>query len=230
MKIEFQKLNINWDADPVSSMPICWEENNNVSLDFFLNYQNNDNYKEGERARIVFQNCEKYTLNSCNDESFYFGQYRIKPTELEWGEFYELKNYNDRNFPNQVSLENDINEIRKHFILFFKDETFEVIAESFKIIFLQNSLKEYELLIIIYKIALKINSRTKLFYSGYESSESASNEIENYIKRIRKNDISVIEELKLRFAPTGKFQELSMENDWGNEFIEMSKIFDNYIK
>ena len=82
----------------------------------------------------------------------------------------------------------------------------------------------------MYKIGLKINKRTKLFYSGYENYESASKEIENYINRIRKNDISVIKDLELHFAPTGKFQELSMENNWENEFIEMSKIFDNYIK
>jgi hypothetical protein len=224
MKIEYLKLNINWDADPVSSMPICWEENNDVSLDFFLNYQNNDKYKEGERAKIVFKNCEKYTLNSCNDEGFYYGQYRIKPTELEWGEFYELINYNDRNFPKQIILENNTNTKRKHYIFFFKDETFEIIAEFFEIEFLPMN----ELIEVMYQIALKIDCNTKFIYSGYENHKTASAEIENYIVRLRKKDLTVINELKLRFAPSGKFQELSIDNDWGNEFIEMSKIFDKY--
>ena len=230
MKIENQKLNIDWEADSVSSMPLCWEENTNVYLDFFLSKENKLVYKNEERVRIVFRNCEKYSFNYCNDEGFYRGQYRIKPNELEWGEFHELLNYNDRNFPKETIIENNINLERKHFIFFFKDETFEVIAESFNIEIPPNNIEENELLDVMYRIGLKIERNSNFSNSGYESYEIADKEIENFIIRIRKGDLLVYDELKLCFAPTGKFQELSIDNDWGNEYIEMSKIFDNFIK
>lgn len=30
-------------------------------------------------------------MNTCNENGFYYGQYRIKFTELKWGKFYEIK-------------------------------------------------------------------------------------------------------------------------------------------
>ena len=102
-------------------------------MTIFLNYYVFDNFKEGDKAKIIFQNCSKYSLNTCNDEGYYYGQYRTNPNELPWGEFYEIKDGLNREFPEPITeLSNDNND-KRHFIFFFKDETFECLADNYKI-------------------------------------------------------------------------------------------------
>ena len=36
--------------------------------------------------------------------------------------------------------------------------------------------------------------------------------------------------LKQIFAPTGSLQEISIDNSWGNEFLQISIVVDQYIK
>jgi predicted aconitase len=37
------------------------------------------------------------------------------------------------------------------------------------------------------------------------------------------------DELKMLFAPTGPLQETAMANNWSNEYLELSKVFDELI-
>jgi hypothetical protein len=45
-------------------------------------------------------------------------------------------------------------------------------------------------------------------------------------RRSQKLDKQLLQSL---FAPTGSIQEISIDNDWGNQFIEISKVADKYI-
>lgn len=133
--IDFVKISDNWNADPVSPEIDLKIVRQDLVMDIFLNYFAYDNYSEGDNAIITFKNCSKYSLNTCNDEGYYYGQYRIKPNELPWGEFYEIKSGLGKDIPKPVvELSNDHNE-KRHFLFFFKDETFECLADDYKIEF-----------------------------------------------------------------------------------------------
>ena len=109
--------------------------------------------KKGDKVKIRFINCSLYSLNTCNDEGYYYGQYRTNPNELPWGEFYEIKSGLDRNMPNPIVKIADDNSDKKHFIFFFKDETFECIASEYELVFYNE--KAYDLAYNkIYKIFL----------------------------------------------------------------------------
>jgi hypothetical protein len=133
--IEFIKISDNWNANPVSPEVNIKMIGNNLVMQFFLNHRVFANFTEGDKAKITFENCSAYSLNTCNDEGYYYGQYRITPNELPWGEFYEIKSGLNRNFPEPVSVINNNSNTNRHFIFFFKDETFECLADDYKIEF-----------------------------------------------------------------------------------------------
>jgi len=106
-----------------------------VILDFFLNYHLFDKFDEHDKARLNFYNCHKYSFNTMNDEGYYRGQYRFKPSILPWGEFYRLDTNWKIDFPdNSITLIKIPNEKKqKHYIFFFKDNTFECVAEGYQL-------------------------------------------------------------------------------------------------
>lgn len=130
-KIDCILITKDWNADPVSPEIKLKVEGIDLIMDIYLNHYQFDRYQEGDKVKIRFKNCAEYSLNTCNDEGFYYGQYRIKPTEIEWGEFYEIKSGLDRDLPNPVEKIQSSNSDRKHFIFFFKDEIFECLASDY---------------------------------------------------------------------------------------------------
>lgn len=132
-KIDYFKITSDWNADPVSPGMDLEIIGNDLVMEIFVNYLVYDNYKEGDKAKITFENCSEYSLNTCNDEGYYYGQYRTNPNELPWGEFYEISNGLNRDFPEPVVRLQGGNENKKHFMFFFKDETFECLASDFSI-------------------------------------------------------------------------------------------------
>jgi hypothetical protein len=130
-KIDFTKITNYWNADPVSPEIELEVVGNDLTMEIFVNYLVFDNFNEGDKAKITFKNCSKYSLNICNDEGYYYGQYRTNPNKLPWGEFYEIIKGLDRNFPDPIVNLQDDNTNKRHFIFFFKDETFECLASDF---------------------------------------------------------------------------------------------------
>jgi len=80
-------LTTDWNADPNAPEVQLTVDGTSVTLDFFVNYFIYDKFKEGDRAKLTFYNCHKYSFNSMNDEGYYIGQYRYKYTDLPWGSF-----------------------------------------------------------------------------------------------------------------------------------------------
>jgi hypothetical protein len=130
-KIDYIQITKDWNADPVSPEIELKVDGIDLIMEIYLNHFQFDKYQEGDKVKIRFKNCAEYSLNTCNDEGFYYGQYRIKPTELELGEFYEIKSGLDRKLPNPIKKIQNDNSNRKHFIFFFKDETFECLASDY---------------------------------------------------------------------------------------------------
>ncbi|TDR25837.1 hypothetical protein [Flavobacterium cheniae] len=139
-KIEYIQLTTNWNADPVLPKIELKIDQTELIMDIYLNYYVFDNFKKGDKVKIRFKNCTLYSLNTCNDEGYYYGQYRTNPSELPWGEFYEIISGLDKNMPNPIEIIVNNNSEKKHFIFFFKDETFECLASDHELEFYNEKL------------------------------------------------------------------------------------------
>ena len=142
-KIEYIQITTNWNADPVLPKIELTIDRTDLIMDIYLNHYVFDNFEKGYKVKIRFKDCTLYSLNTCNDEGYYYGQYRTNPNELPWGEFYEIICGLDRNMPNPIVKIADDNSDKKHFIFFFKDETFECIASEYELEFYNE--KAYDL-------------------------------------------------------------------------------------
>lgn len=130
-------LTTDWNAEPNAPETALTVDKNFVTLDFFVNYFIYEKFKEGDKARLTFLNCLKYAFNAMNDEGYYKGHYRYKYTDLPWGEFYKLNTSWQTDFPaKHTALPEKIEkENLHHYIFFFKDNTFECVAESYQLEF-----------------------------------------------------------------------------------------------
>lgn len=88
-----------------------------------------------------------------------------------------------------------------------------------------------EIIAILNEVRILINSEyTDLTWSRYETLEDVLNEIDLHISRLKENNILYLSELTIIFAPTGSFQEVSISNGWGNEYIQLASRFDAAIE
>ncbi|MBV1922435.1 MAG: hypothetical protein KUG68_00250 [Flavobacteriaceae bacterium] len=79
---------------------------------------------------------------------------------------------------------------------------------------------------ILEKINSKITSTTNITWSSIESVEVFKSEINKDIIAISKGDFSSISTYDTYFLPTGDFQEISISNGWGEEYITLAKEFE----
>ena len=132
------QLNNDWNADPNAPEVQLSVENDTVRLGFFLNYFLYERFKKDDKAIVIFKNCHKYSFNSMNDEGYFMGQYRYKNHDLPWGEFYMLDTDWSKDFPVRYNtlIQNPEKDKLNHYIFFFKDNTFECLAENFDVKFI----------------------------------------------------------------------------------------------
>ena len=67
-------------------------------------------------------------------------------------------------------------------------------------------------------------------HSQFDSKEELIQEIENHIQKLKNEDFSKVEDLITLFAPTGEFQEISIDSGWSKLYLILSERFDNAIK
>jgi hypothetical protein len=75
-------------------------------------------------------------------------------------------------------------------------------------------------------IKSKIDYTTDVNWTRYSSAEEIISEIDEYIVSLNVCDAAILEKVSNWFYPTGTFQELSISNGWGDEFLELAKKFD----
>ena len=80
---------------------------------------------------------------------------------------------------------------------------------------------------ILSTIQATITDETDVVWAGFNNVTELKEVINNCIGRVNKSDITVFSELHLLFAPTGRFQELSISNGWGQEFLNIAAQYDN---
>lgn len=133
MAFKFSELNSGWNAEPNAPEPSVIIDGNDVILKFFLNAFQFPVFEEEELGFITFKNCAKYRLGSTNDEGWYSGQCRFSKLLPKWGEFYELSGDNELlNSPSDWKKVSGNSSNQKHYLFYFRDNTFECIADSWE--------------------------------------------------------------------------------------------------
>lgn len=135
----YKILSIGWNANPETPDLSIREENNNLILDFYLNSFLHPQFREAHKCSLSFLKCSKYFYSEILSEAYLKGQYRFKPHELPFGEFYEINTNKKMDFPsNALQLENPPDEdLIKHYLFFFKQGIFECLAQDYKLHLLQ---------------------------------------------------------------------------------------------
>jgi hypothetical protein len=134
--MRWQKLNTTFDADPNSPMPKVTITGDQVTVEFYLNHYIWDDVQPGEKAMLTFSGTYMYRLGSTNDEGFYRGQCRFSGTGIAWGDFYELdESLWQQSFPSDrivLGVPGVLTAGLKHFLYYFRDETFECVAQGYE--------------------------------------------------------------------------------------------------
>ena len=71
---------------------------------------------------------------------------------------------------------------------------------------------------------------TDMLWSIFETKEDFLKELDNHIQKFQNNDFSSIEQLIGLFLPTGDLQEIALSSGWGEEYLAISKKFDDLIQ
>lgn len=79
---------------------------------------------------------------------------------------------------------------------------------------------------ILQKIRANVVPDSDMMYSTYETPEELWNEIDEMIESLKKGETRWIESVNIHFLPTSTFQELSIQNGWGDEYIKLADRFD----
>ena len=135
--ISFEQLNLDWNAEPNAPEVEISVYDNKVTVEFFLNAFKYKQFSEEDKAKLTFYNCHQYRFGAPNDEGFYsYNQSRYKKYGVKWGEFYLVHNSDwEDNFPNPIIV-GEKSENLNHYLFYFKDETFECIAENYSVEFI----------------------------------------------------------------------------------------------
>ncbi len=133
MKTIFEKINHNWNAEPNAPNPKIEVVINDILLSFYLNPFRFPEFQEGEVGIIRFKNCSQFRLGPENDEGWYQGQCRFSKVAPAWGEFYELSgDLKLSECPSDWTTVLSDAKNTKHFLFYFKDNTFECDAQEWQ--------------------------------------------------------------------------------------------------
>ncbi|MEI8283329.1 MAG: hypothetical protein WCG75_13050 [Armatimonadota bacterium] len=131
---DFAQLNLGWNAEPNVPFPKIAISGSTLQLSFFGNPLELPEVEDEHIIVLRFYNVWRYVLGGTNDEGWYLGQCRFDRLAPRWGEFYEVKGdlRLDR-FEDvwQIVTEPPPHDL-KHYLFYFRDETFECDATSWE--------------------------------------------------------------------------------------------------
>ncbi len=79
---------------------------------------------------------------------------------------------------------------------------------------------------IIKIIRSKITDQTDPGWGISRSIHEITKELDSDLQGLENGDLEKLKRFDLYFAPTGLFQEMSMENGWAEEYLVLSQKFD----
>ena len=131
MNPTFQRLNDGWNAEPNAPHPRIEVHDHDIVLKFFVNPFQYPEFEEEEIGVLRFVRCERYRLGSTNDEGWYLGQCRFSQLAPEWGEFYIVQGdaallEAPKDWQHLLAASGH----GRHFLFYFRDDTFECVAQK----------------------------------------------------------------------------------------------------
>jgi hypothetical protein len=84
-----------------------------------------------------------------------------------------------------------------------------------------------ELINIIKEVKEKISDGSDMVWTKYENAKQLRDELDDCIERLKVNDTNCLEQIKFLFLPTASLQEHSISNCWAEEYLTLSKRFDD---
>lgn len=85
--------------------------------------------------------------------------------------------------------------------------------------------KDEELLLVLHELIVLLRNSDETPYSGLKPEETIAL-IERECNKLRSGEKLNYKELYALFVPTGPLQEISIDNGWGDSFIELANRYD----
>lgn len=82
---------------------------------------------------------------------------------------------------------------------------------------------------VLEEVILRLKSSDDSIWS-YLSVDEVISRLESEVEKIASNQPVDVEQLNFLFLPTGCIQEISIDNGWGDEFVELSKPLDEFVE
>lgn len=127
--LKFIRLNNHWNAEPNAPYPSVETFAATLELKFLANPWLYTGFAEGDQILLTFTGCREYRLGSTNDEGWWRGQCRFSGIAPAWGEFYEIIGPTmDHRARGWLKVADWVTTPVRHFLFYFRDETFECKA------------------------------------------------------------------------------------------------------
>jgi len=133
MIASFVQLNDGWNAEPNAPQPRVPVAGADVSVRFLLNAFQFPEFSEGDEAILCFRDIGRYRLGPTNDEGWHMGKCRFSRLAPIWGEFYDVSGSQNLLLAPTDWLLLGANRKGKHFLFYFRDETFECVARDWSV-------------------------------------------------------------------------------------------------
>lgn len=131
MQTSFFQLNDGWNAAPNAPNPVVEIHGADLLLSFYVNAFQYSEFNEDEVGILRFTRCERYRLGATNDEGWYQGQCRFSKLAPAWGGFYLVQGDSALlNAPQDWKTVGPPSGNGQHFLFYFRDDTFECVAEQ----------------------------------------------------------------------------------------------------
>jgi hypothetical protein len=100
------------------------------------------------------------------------------------------------------------------------------MSDSDNMIPFSNAFQKIAEIVII--VQSKIDLKTDVVWTGFNTPYELKRYLTDYSEKLQLGDYDALSRVYNMFGPTGTFQELSISNGWGDEYIELAKQFDCY--
>jgi len=134
MSTHFRQLNVDWNAEPNGPDPTAHVDGGTVVLTFLANPFQFPRFADGQVLCLRFKNARRYRLGPTDDEGWLRGRCRFSGEAPAWGEFYEVSgDLKLEQCPNDWRMVDAAQSPDRHFLFYFRDETFECEADDWSL-------------------------------------------------------------------------------------------------
>jgi hypothetical protein len=83
---------------------------------------------------------------------------------------------------------------------------------------------------ILEQIKSWTTNETDTVWAGYDNGEEFLVDLNQDTEKIKFCDFETLDKLEMEFAPTSTYQEISLSNGWGDNFLKLAESFDKLHK